>query len=70
PIGKIAKGTYDKGTKTLNGKTVRYIATLASETTPTPSGATPMQRAKITLEYPSALPVAKRQKLEFYTRIP
>lgn len=70
PIGKIAKAAYDKGTKTLNGKTVRYIATLASETTTTPQGATPMQRAKITLEYPSALPVAKRQKLEFYTRIP
>jgi type II secretory pathway pseudopilin PulG len=70
PIGKIAKGVYDKGTKELNGQTVRYIATLSSATTPTPSGATPMLRARITLEYPSALPVAKREKLEFYTRIP
>jgi type II secretory pathway pseudopilin PulG len=70
PIGKIAKGVYDKGTKELNGQTVRYIATLSSATTTTPPGATPMQRARITLEYPSALPVAKREKLEFYTRIP
>lgn len=70
PIGKIAKGVYDKGTKELNGQAVRYIATLSSATTPTPSGATPMLRALITVEYPSALPVAKRQKLEFYTRIP
>ncbi len=70
PIGKIAKAVYDKGIKELNGQNVRYIATLTSETTPTPSGATPMLRAKITLEYPSALPLAKRQKLEFYTRIP
>jgi hypothetical protein len=70
PIGKIAKGVYDKGTKNLNGQPVRYIATLSSATTTTPQGATPMLLAKITLEYPSALPVAKRQKLEFYTRIP
>lgn len=69
PIGKISKSVYDKGTKELNGQTVRYIATLSSATT-TPAGATPMLRARITLEYPSALPVAKRQKLEFYTRIP
>jgi type II secretory pathway pseudopilin PulG len=70
PIGKITKGVYDKGTKELNGQTVRYIATISSSTTTTPAGATPMLRALITLEYPSALPVAKRQKLEFYTRIP
>jgi Tfp pilus assembly protein PilV len=70
PIGKISKSVYDKGTKELNGQTVRYITTLSSSTTTTPTGATPMLRALITLEYPSALPVAKRQKLEFYTRIP
>jgi hypothetical protein len=29
-----------------------------------------MLRARISLEYPSGIPVAKRQKLEFYTRIP
>jgi type II secretory pathway pseudopilin PulG len=70
PIGKISKSVYDKGTKELNGQTVRYIATLDSASTTTPAGAIPMLRARITLEYPSALPVAKRQKLEFYTRIP
>ncbi len=70
PIGKISKSVYEKGTKELNGQTVRYIATLSSATTPTPAGATPMLRALITLEYPSAVPLAKRQKLEFYTRIP
>ncbi len=70
PLGKLTKGEYDKGIKEIDGKPVRYIATLSSATTPTPAGATPMLRALITLEYPSALPVAKRQKLEFYTRIP
>jgi Tfp pilus assembly protein PilV len=70
PIGKISKSVYDKGTKDVNGQTVRYIATLSSATTTTPAGATPMLRTLISLEYPSALPVAKRQKLEFHTRIP
>ena len=70
PIGKISKTVYDKGTQELNGQTVRYLATLSSATTQTPPGATAMLRTLITLEYPSALPVAKRQKLEFFTRIP
>jgi hypothetical protein len=70
PVGKIAKGVYDKGTKELNGQNVRYIATLTSEAEKTPSGPTPMLSTRITLEYPSALPAAKRQKLEFHTRIP
>ncbi|MGL4401983.1 MAG: type IV pilus modification PilV family protein [Luteolibacter sp.] len=70
PIGKITQLEYDKGLKELNGQSIRYIATLASATTNTPAGAIPMLRAQITLEYPSALPVAKRQKLQFYTRIP
>lgn len=70
PIGKISKGVYDMGTKELDGKPVRYLATLSSATTHTSPGVTPMLRALITLEYPSALPVAKRRKLEFFTRIP
>lgn len=70
PIGKISKTVYDKGTKELDGQTVRYLATLSSATSNTAPGTTPMLRTLITLEYPSALPVAKRQKLEFFTRIP
>lgn len=70
PIGKISKTVYDKGTKELDGQTIRYLATLSSAPTQTPPGGTPMLRALITLEYPSAVPVSKRQKLEFYTRIP
>ncbi len=70
PIGKISKTAYDKGTKELNGQTVRYLATLNSATTEPTSGTLPMLRTLITLEYPSALPVTKRQKIEFFTRIP
>ncbi|MEY3897941.1 MAG: hypothetical protein RLZZ214_3462 [Verrucomicrobiota bacterium] len=70
PIGKLTKADYDKGIKEINGQPVRYIATLSSAITPTPAGSTPMLRARITLEYPSTSPAKKRQKLDFYTRIP
>ena len=76
-LGKVTKTDYDKGTKTHNGKAIRYLATLSAETiavTPDELNAKPglasMMRARITLEYPAASPVAKRQKMDFYTRIP
>ena len=69
PIGKISKSIYDQGAKELQAKPMRYIATISSEEiTATP--ATTMLRVKISLEYPSSAPVEKRQKLDFYTRIP
>jgi type II secretory pathway pseudopilin PulG len=70
PIGKLTKGIYDKGTKELSGQTVRYIASISSATATSSSGVTPLLRTRISLEYPASAPVAKRQKLEFYTRIP
>lgn len=70
PIGKISKSEYDKGTRQVNGEPVRFLASLSSETI-TGAGVTPvMLRARITLEYPCASPGEKRQKLDFYTRIP
>ena len=70
PIDKLAKGIYDKGTKELNGQPVRYIASISSATSTSTSGVTPLLRTRISLEYPASAPAAKRQKLEFYTRIP
>ncbi len=70
PVGKITKAVYDKGTKEIDGKSVRYIISLSASTPPPPAGATPMLRTRLSLEYPSTSPVAKRQKLEFYTHIP
>ncbi|MES2439653.1 MAG: hypothetical protein V4584_11325 [Verrucomicrobiota bacterium] len=77
PVGKATKNLYDKGTREIDGTPVRYIASLSSAvTTPTPEeaeakpGMTPMLRTRITLEYPATSPAEKRQKLEFYTRIP
>jgi Tfp pilus assembly protein PilV len=76
-LGKVTKTDYDKGTKTLNGKTIRYLATLSAEAialtqdeSNAKPGIAPMMRARITLEYPAASPVARRQKMDFFTRIP
>lgn len=70
PIGKVTKAVYDKGMKDLNGQAVRYLASLSAATVTTKAGAPPMQRVRISLEYPSTSPAAKRRKLDFYTRIP
>ncbi len=68
-IGKVSKNQYDAGLKQLNGQEVRYVATLSAVAPTAVTGAVPMLTSKISLEYPSAVPVAKRQKLDFYSRI-
>lgn len=70
PLGKLSKAVYDKGTKEVAGKPVRFIISISAATITPPTGATPMMRTRLSLEYPSAAPLAKRQKLEFYTHIP
>ncbi len=70
PVGKLSKEIYTKGSKELNGQPISYIATINANTTPTPTGAVPMLRAKITLEFPAAVPATRRQKIDFYSRIP
>lgn len=69
PVGKIEKAVYDKGAKEISGKPIRFIATM-SATAQVPATTPPMMRVLISLEYPSTSPSTKRQKLEFYTRIP
>lgn len=68
-IGKIPKDIYNQGLKQLNGQEIRYVATLNATAGTPVAGALPMLTTKISLEYPSASPVAKRQKLDFYSRI-
>jgi len=71
PIGKISKSAYDKGTKELSGKKIMYITTLSANPQKTPpTGLATMLSAQISLEYPAGAPAAKRQKLDFFTRIP
>lgn len=70
-VGKVSKTLYEKGTKELNGQPISYIASLSAvPPTTTSAGVTPLMTVKILLEYPSTLPAARRQKLEFYTRVP
>ncbi|MEO5916853.1 MAG: type II secretion system protein [Luteolibacter sp.] len=69
PVGKMDQALYDKGTKEIDGKPIRYIATI-SATPEVPAATPPMMLVKVTLEYPSTSPATKRQKLDFYTRIP
>lgn len=70
-VGKVSKALYDKGTKEINSQAIAYIASLSAvPPTSTPAGVTPLMTVKILLEYPATLPATKRQKLEFYTRVP
>lgn len=72
PLGKISKAFYDTGMREINGQRIGYLTAL-SAIIPAPSppdGSVPMLRARISLEYPPGAPAAKREKLNFYTRIP
>jgi hypothetical protein len=70
PVGRIAKSAYDKGTKKLDGKPVRFIASLSAATQPPVANTTPMLKTRVSIEYPASAPAAKRAKLDFHTRIP
>jgi Tfp pilus assembly protein PilV len=69
-VGKISKAAYEKGTKELDGQAVVYIASLSAAEDLAEAATAPMLRTRISLEYPSASPAAKRRKIDFYTRIP
>ena len=70
PVGKLSKSLYDKGSKQLDGKAVRYIAVLSASTQPPVANTTPMLKSRVTIEYPASAPAKKRSKLDFHTRIP
>lgn len=79
-LGKVPKADYDNGIVSLNGQAIRYLATLSAAALPLTKveseacakakpGAPTILQCRITLEYPAATPVAKRQKINFHTRI-
>ena len=70
PVGKVTKALYDKGTKEINGIKILYLASISTAKQPVTAGTTPMLKARISLEYPAGAPAEKRQKLDFFTRIP
>ena len=70
PIGRLSKGVYDSGAAELDGKPIRYIASMSAAAAVVRKDATPMLDLQIAIEYPAAAKVAKRGKLDFHTRIP
>jgi hypothetical protein len=76
PVEKITKARYERGTKEISGQPIAYIATLNAvpltlpPSTPPPASPSLLMSVRISLEYPSSLPANRRQKLEFYSRIP
>ena len=69
-LGKVDKSLYEKGAKDLNGKTIRYLASMSSVEVPATTGVPAMMQVKISLEYPATSPSTRRQKLDVYTRVP
>ena len=70
PIGRISQSQYDGGCKLLNGESVHTIASLSSGPAEVRAGTTAMLEVRVSLEYPAAVKAARRQKLDFHTRVP
>lgn len=72
PIGKVSKGQFEKGIKELNGQRILYLASLKAspQAAGKAVGNPKMLEVQVTLEYPSGTPLARRQKIDFFTRIP
>jgi hypothetical protein len=70
PVGKLPKTLYERGTKELDGKPIRFIAVLSAASQTATADGTPMLSARMSIEYPASTPAKSRGKLDFHTRIP
>lgn len=72
PLGAIAKSDYESGIKNVNNRQAFYLATLTAKAQkPAKAVGNPrMLAVHLQLEYPAGTPAARRQQLDFYTRIP
>jgi type II secretory pathway pseudopilin PulG len=70
PVGKIPKTAYENGLKSLDGKPVLYLASMMASAATIKAGEPPVMNVRISIDYPAAAAAAKRQKLDFHTRIP
>jgi len=69
--GKVEQGSYDSGLREVGGNPARYIVSMTGELPAKRNDDSPQCLAVvITIEYPAAAPAARRQKLEFHTRLP
>lgn len=69
-LGCVAPDAYQTGVSRLANEPIRYLASFHSEPAPPRPNMPPLLNLRLTLEYPSAAPLAKRQHLDFHTRIP
>lgn len=69
PVGKLSKAIYDRGTREIDGKPIRYIAVMTAETPPADAPSNLLQ-VRISVEHPANAPASKRRSLDFHTRIP
>jgi F0F1-type ATP synthase membrane subunit c/vacuolar-type H+-ATPase subunit K len=69
-VGRLSKSQHDGGTKELDGQPIRFIAVLSATPQGTTSGGVPMLKTRVSIQYPAAVPAAKRGKLDYHTLIP
>jgi len=70
PVSKMEPADYDAGLRQSNAKGIYYFACIEAQTHEATSDSPAARRFKISVEYPAAAPVGKRQKLDFYTDMP
>ncbi|MCF7733969.1 MAG: hypothetical protein K9N23_19940 [Akkermansiaceae bacterium] len=77
-VDTLPAASYQTGAKSLAGETIRYLVAIRTELAepeagpqpPQPPQPQPMLNLRLTLEYPAAIPAAKRRTLDFHSRIP
>jgi F0F1-type ATP synthase membrane subunit c/vacuolar-type H+-ATPase subunit K len=69
-VGTISKAAHDKGAKEIDGQPIRFIAVMTATPQGTTSGGVPMLKTRVSIQYPAAVPAAKRGKLDYHTLIP
>lgn len=69
-LALVTREAYHMGINPLAGDAVAYIVSICGEPSPTQASRPSMCNLRLTLEYPPAAPAVKRQKLDFFTRIP
>jgi Tfp pilus assembly protein PilV len=69
--GKVSQNAYERGLRDVDGIPAKYIVSMTGELPDADADDSPQcLSVTLTIEYPAAAPAAKRQKLEFHTRMP
>ncbi len=68
-MGPVSTAQWASGVARLDGKAVRYLARIASESRAS-EGLPEMRIVRVTVEDPASAPLGKRGKSDFYTLVP